>query len=261
MKNFTYRLKSKKAYTLVELIVTIAILAITAGFGIGIFASALRNYSTASITAKEQETALAIESNLLRFSRVASDLFFIDATYASTPEDSIPDNFKGTVDQVKAVKAMSGAYKNCFFIYHPYNDIDNSDNNMKVQVYNSWLPSVDGTEPPEDGVVITYSGVSKIIMTIKKYRTATGDNANSQVYLFYEIVMDSGYTLKGNTCMYGNSTAKTAVDGTGSGEDLVETSDSFVIFADDSLNTYPVKKSAGLGVTFKDYADTYSLSG
>ena len=38
MKNFTRKFKSKAAFTLVELVVTIAIVGITAGFGVGIFA-------------------------------------------------------------------------------------------------------------------------------------------------------------------------------------------------------------------------------
>ena len=42
------RFKNKKGYTLVELVVTIAILAIVAGMGVGIFAMTMNNYSKAA---------------------------------------------------------------------------------------------------------------------------------------------------------------------------------------------------------------------
>ena len=77
MKN----IKSKKAFTLIELIVTVTILAITAGFGVGIFASAMSNYSKASVTAKEQALATEIEDFIVNHARICTQLYLIDSTY------------------------------------------------------------------------------------------------------------------------------------------------------------------------------------
>ena len=56
------KLRSKRGFTLVELIVAVAILSMVAGMGAGIVGQAIRNYSTAQITSYEQETAMSVES-------------------------------------------------------------------------------------------------------------------------------------------------------------------------------------------------------
>ncbi|HCA54249.1 MAG: type II secretion system protein, partial [Clostridia bacterium] len=64
------KLRSKRGFTLVELIVAVAILSMVAGMGAGIVGQAIRNYSTAQITSYEQETAMSVESFILGGARV-----------------------------------------------------------------------------------------------------------------------------------------------------------------------------------------------
>ena len=79
MRNFTRKCKSKKAFTLVELVVTIAILSITATMGVGIFAATLRNYSRAYLRhlfqAKEMlSMRLAVMHNLHFYNQLMEEI-------------------------------------------------------------------------------------------------------------------------------------------------------------------------------------------
>lgn len=66
------KLRSKKGLTLVELVVTVAILGIVSSMGVGIVANSITNYSKASVTSQEQQTALDIE-NFIRLSARKAD--------------------------------------------------------------------------------------------------------------------------------------------------------------------------------------------
>ena len=101
MKNFTRKFKSKAAFTLVELVVTIAIVGITAGFGVGIFASTLRNYSSASVTATEQEKANQIESFIVRNARTATEVCYIDSRVSDPTYVGEKDNRANSIDKFK----------------------------------------------------------------------------------------------------------------------------------------------------------------
>ena len=70
MKKF----RSKKGMTLVELVVTIAILGIVSGFSLTIVVTAMNNYSEAAIVQGDQDTALMIEEFIVRQARVASKI-------------------------------------------------------------------------------------------------------------------------------------------------------------------------------------------
>ena len=99
--------KSKKGFTLVELVVTVAILGIVSGVGVGIVANTIRNYAVASTTAQEQETAIQIENFITRYARTASDIDVIEDAnipsfnkneeYISTAIDSSPEPVKNKV--------------------------------------------------------------------------------------------------------------------------------------------------------------------
>ena len=66
------KLQSKKGLTLVELIITITILSMVAGMGVGVVANAMRNYAAAQTVAQEQDIALQVEDFILTSSRISS---------------------------------------------------------------------------------------------------------------------------------------------------------------------------------------------
>lgn len=199
MKNFTYKLKSKKAFTLVELVVTIAILSITAGFGIGIFASALRQYSSASVTAKDQETALAIEDFIVKNARVASEVKFLQSNYSSLSSSEQRNKAGDQNDNLSPFKTknLEGAY-----ITH------NASDGLSVKtLYTSKaenMPSTGlATNASHENTIITYRGVSKIVFrVVKQYLQPGNDSAGTMNVLYYSIHMDSGYILSGNVTMF-----------------------------------------------------------
>ena len=86
MKKF----RSKKGMTLVELVVTIAILGIVSGFSLTIVVTAMNNYSEAAIVQGDQDTALMIEEFIVRQARVASKIQFVE-------NDDLVENCTGSI--------------------------------------------------------------------------------------------------------------------------------------------------------------------
>lgn len=72
------KIKSKKGFTLVELVVTIAILSITASMGASIFIMTLNNYGEASRASFDQQQAVALEEIVREYCKATKE-----ATYES----------------------------------------------------------------------------------------------------------------------------------------------------------------------------------
>ena len=68
---------SKKGFTLVELVVTIAIMSITASMGVGIFVMSLKNYVVASEAATAQQNAVALEEMVREYFKIGYDLDYV----------------------------------------------------------------------------------------------------------------------------------------------------------------------------------------
>ncbi|MBR2177022.1 MAG: prepilin-type N-terminal cleavage/methylation domain-containing protein [Clostridia bacterium] len=177
MKKF----KTKKAFTLVELVVTIAILSIVAGFGIGIFASTMRNYSAASVTAKEQEIALQVETFILDHARTAKDVTFIrEHTVTGTA------GFEKNAQEI--MKNHEGAFITA----------DKATPN-KVKTF---LGFDNGSGTVKADAALTYESIDHITFAIKRHKIDKDDpDLGSFVFLNYEIVMATGYSIKGEVVL------------------------------------------------------------
>lgn len=184
------KINSKKAFTLVELVVTIAITAIASGFAIGIFASVMKNYSTASITAIEQQEAVRVEDFILTNARAAYDVLMV--------KSSLSTDRTGYVKQVSTV--MTTDKKEGGFITVP-RKANNSDTCELKTFYGIKTGSVVSQE-----ATIRYSRVKYIDFKIKRHKTVKGDaDQGSFMFLEYKIVMESDYSISGevtlNNCL------------------------------------------------------------
>ncbi len=163
------KLQSKRGFTLVELVVTIAILSMVAGMGVGIVGQALRNYSTAQVTSVEQETALSVETFILDAARIS-------ASVQASTAGSVPNN------------TVTGFYIKM-----------NSDGTLQT------IRNELGVKPEDPPVVtyLSYKGVDSVSVQVKKQKPTELDNFSSQCFLFmeYTIKMQEGYTLKGSVVM------------------------------------------------------------
>lgn len=154
-------LKSRKGMTLVELVVTIAILGIVSGLGLGIVVSAMNNYSTAATVQKAQNVALQIESYIQGNAASASTVHFIDTSAGG----EVPRSTE------------SGNY---------YIEQDNG----VVRTY-----YYDGTNR---SIVMSYEGVEQITFEIELQKSNKMDSLNGcSLFLLYQIKMESGYVLDG----------------------------------------------------------------
>ena len=164
------KIRSKKGMTLVELVVTVAILGMVASLGVGMVSSAIRNYSVASTTSQEQDTALSIESLISQTARI----------YGKVTSRPLPATNKSDVVE-KDVTA--------FYMYF--------DGDTLVTIRSEMENKVQYT------TVLKYDGVKEIVLTPKKQKAdveATDPNKNF-VFVDYEINMMDGYSLKGSVVM------------------------------------------------------------
>ena len=159
------KLHSKKGLTLVELVVTVAILSIVAGMGTGIVAQVIRNYATAEITSTEQSTALDVESFLLKAAHVASSAAKVD-----------------TIDNDKTVYCLS--------LY----------SNGNLQTVRSEIETL-GTPPMV--TTLTYTGVNSVSVQVKKQKPEKENADPSLCFIFmeYSIEMAQGYVLQGSVVL------------------------------------------------------------
>ena len=199
-KRIRRKFRSKVAYTLVELVVTIGILGIVSGFGVGIFASVLRNYSTASVTAKEQEKALMIENFIVTNARVATKVKLITSNGAFHTS-STPD-YSPSVAKVELDGAAEPVFTSAF-ITTPKRETDGSGgyNTSTIKTFTAEKNQTTGVV--SESTFISYEGVDHIDMKLGRMKTKIDDeNLNTYYTLEYTIVMQAGYTLRGTVVMY-----------------------------------------------------------
>ncbi len=159
------KIRSKIGMTLVELVVTIAILGMVAGMGVGFVGSAIKNYHTASVTSREQDTALAVESFILNSVRTSSS--------------------------VKAVSTIT-------------NFPDPSTSAYYLYFMNGYLRTmrfeIEKKGAPPQTTVISYEGIEELTFRVRKQKSVKVNPEDNQnfVYLYYEIKMKEGYELKGS---------------------------------------------------------------
>ena len=166
MKKLRVKRHSKKGFTLVELIVTIAILGMVAGMGVGIVGQALQNYSKAQITSREQETAVSIENFIRNAVRVSGSVEKSDSLSDPPPKDRTAFYLKFTTE---------GALQT---IRCETTDIANKP----VVTY------------------LSYNGVESVTVQVKKQKPTKTDSFSNQcfIYMDYAIKMVEGYELKGS---------------------------------------------------------------
>lgn len=178
---------TKKAYTLVELLVTIAILSITATMGIGIFSSAMQNYSSASVTAKEQEKAYEIENFILRHARVASDVYFITNDNSLYSNSNYIDHIASTEAAISLDDAIGGV-------------ITCEADSKKFSYHDKFFD--EDSDVISDGD-LTIIGIDSIEFGLRKQKAnASEASDDSFAYLTYKINMSEGYSVNGAVMLY-----------------------------------------------------------
>ena len=163
------RLLRKTGYTLVELVVTVAILGIVSTMGVGIVGKSINNYSDASVTSVEQETAVKIEQFILKSARTAVSVEFRNSfTDDIAPDKKKNENYLATVgSQVKEITS-----------------------------------TVEGGAPNASVSRISYGGVKKVTVTLRKQKSnQTESQKDCHVCLDYTIEMKEKFTLKGSVIM------------------------------------------------------------
>lgn len=183
------KIKSKRAYTLVELVVTVAILSIVAGMGVGIFAMVLNQYGTASVTEQEQQQAALIEDLILRNARQCTDVFLSDSE-----TDATTGSHKASITKGEFLSHTSGTV------------------NLASYSYKRNAAGILSKEKD-----LTYKGVNKITFKLKRFddedyklvsnafptASALNEPGAGYIYLEYVIEMNEGYTLEGAVVLNG----------------------------------------------------------
>lgn len=212
MKKF----KSKKAFTLVELVVTVTIIAIVSGFGVGIFASTISNYMTASVTGFDQQKANQIEQYILQntvsaerivflsnpedpdavLDSVWSENFMTDKAALKTDTKTAKKNInlitcKKTSASLQRRMVMSSMYREDTVKNYSPGDTDN------VHPYGYYDVIVRSNGDVKDGANIDLDGFKEIRFSFVRVKSELNTTENSCFYLKYNIIMDSGYSLEG----------------------------------------------------------------
>ncbi len=194
------KIKSRKGYTLVETVVTIAILTIVSSMGIGIVANTLQNYSTASVIAKEQGDAELIETAIIDKAKKATEVYFLPAD----PAGSL-GNVDKLLDSQMPVNANNGTY----FLFN--------NNGQDIKSYDYDSPS-SGAYSQEKG--LTYKNIKKITFKILKVGSTDKDDLEADntsnpdpvinkpdedgfFVLTYKIEMKERYVLNGSVVLNG----------------------------------------------------------
>lgn len=182
------KIKSRKGFTLVELIVTLAILTIVLGLGTGAFIMVLQNYGTASSTESEQERATQIENYIIESARTAKDIKFIK----SQSDGEVSND---ALLHTEAIPTDTGTY------------VYSGGNSSIVEIYDYDVledeSSTTTSESPEKSSIINVSGVKKLTFSLKRQKMSKTDTTSDKkfFYLYYTIEMLHGYTVNGSVVM------------------------------------------------------------
>lgn len=178
------RFRNKKAFTLVELVVTVTILGMVAALGVGSFASAMRNYSQASVTATEQQKALQIEKFIVDNARIARSVAVINSLYSGTD-------------------AANGEAKNETQLYAIKREgVVLSMKKGSTSVRNAQAAALAAGAIPTVNAVVNYDGVESIEMSVRRHKNDPADpDLGSFIFLTYKITMAQGYSLSGQVIM------------------------------------------------------------
>ncbi len=163
------RFKSRKGMTLVEMVVTITVLSIVAGMGVGIFTAVMQHYGTASHTSQAQQNALQMEKYIVENARVASDITTIPQGGPSpiSPGTTVP------VSTVTGTYIVEGKKTNIFEMY----DYDGTNKSSSMNV----------------------SGIQRVKLTLQRHKVDKGDQ--DFLSLKYIIETTEGYTVEGLAMM------------------------------------------------------------
>ncbi len=209
------KLKTKKGYTLVELVVTIAIMSIVAGMGIGIFSAVLNHYTTAASVARQQEEANLIEEEILNGARVAKEVYFIPSTDTASLSD-------GLASDAYPRSSLLGTY------------IANASGSQNIEKF-TYEKDASGTAKKTNELL--YSGVKQITFKLVLHESASGSDDQGFIYLDYKIEMNDGYVLDGsailnNVKVTGTTRTKIAVGSTESIEYVLcsDTGNTAIVF-------------------------------
>ena len=182
MKKFN----SKKAFTLVELVVTIAITSIASGFAIGIFAAVMKNYSTASITATEQQVAVQVEDFILTNARAAYDVVMVKGSLTSARV-----GYVSSVSTIMGTEKKEGAFITVA-------RKANSDDPCALKTFYGIKTGASVLQE----ATLRYDKVKYIDFKIKRHKAVKGDaDQGSFMFLEYKIVMDSDYSISGEVTL------------------------------------------------------------
>lgn len=174
------RFKNKKGYTLVELVVTIAILAIVAGMGVGIFAMTMNNYSKAASTSSQQDDAVLIENDIVNNARVAKEVYFIP----SSDTDSLVD---GKAKDAYPRDTFQGIY------------FANAKGDNTIERF-SYYKDPSGSSYLKDDETV-YQNVKQITFKLYKRQSAGSTGTDGFIYLEYKIEMNDGYSIDGSVVL------------------------------------------------------------
>lgn len=178
------KLRSKRGLTLVELLVTVAVLGIVSGFSITIVVTAMNNYTEAAIIQKEQDTALMLEDYIVRHARTARKVEFIrdDVTLPATERASVP----------------SASYQG--FYMAKIDDVIETFDYAKLDPLTGNFDYL--STSPQKYTRFTYENVQKIVFEFSRQKCAVDDIESKCVYCMdYTITMMSGYQLSGQVIM------------------------------------------------------------
>ncbi len=173
--------KSRKGMTLVELVVTVAILGIVSGLSLTIVVSAMNNYSEAAILEKEQNVALLLEENIVRYARVASIVKRVDNssnTTAHLPKNSLEFGFY----------------------------IAKVGDNIETFEYEKNAAGTGGVQYTR----LKYEGIKNLTFSVCEQKSKKNPSSTDLIscYLNYQIETQSGYVLKGQTVLNNATAAK-----------------------------------------------------
>lgn len=225
------KLKSKKGLTLVELLVTVAVLGIVSGFSLTIVVTAMNNYTEAAILQKEQSTALMLEDYIVRNARVARQVQMLKDDVPSSTHRGFYiakiDNVIQTFDYA-GINTVTGEY--------------------------DYLST--STTIPQQFSRFTYENVQKITFEFLRQKNAVDNVEFKCVYcLEYTIVMMSGYQLSGQVVMNNADTTYLnglAVDEGGASENFVDSLKAFNLIevTDEGAEGYKITPENNTAVVF-----------